>query len=402
MKNILIDKSIKLLPKEEMLEVKQNFKSLSIGIPKESSLQEKRVALTPESVELLVNSGHKVYVEKDAGNFSNFYNEEYIKYGAVITDKRDEIYNCDFVLKIEPPTASEINFLSEKNVIISALQLNMHKKSFFDSINKKNITAVSFEYLQDNEGKNSIVRSMSEIAGNTSVLIASECLSNINGGKGILLGGISGVISTNVVILGAGTVAEFAARSAAGLGANITIFDNSITKLKRLQNNLNIRVNTSSYTSRSLMKSLMRADVVIGASSSHNYKQNGIYVSSDMVKMMKKGSVIVDVSIDQGGCFETSKITNHKSPTFEKFGVVHYCVPNIPSRVSRTASISISQVLTNLLIKIGKSGGVINYMKNNKGFRNGVFSYDGFTTNKYISEKFGLVYKDLGLIMPSF
>ena len=402
MKNILIDKSIKLLPKEEMLEVKQNFKSLSIGIPKESSLQEKRVALTPESVELLINSGHKVYVEKDAGNFSNFYNEEYIKYGAVITDKRDEIYNCDFVLKIEPPTASEINFLSEKNVIISALQLNMHKKSFFDSINKKNITAVSFEYLQDNEGKNSIVRSMSEIAGNTSVLIASECLSNINGGKGILLGGISGVISTNVVILGAGTVAEFAARSAAGLGANITILDNSITKLKRLQNNLNIRVNTSSYTSRSLMKSLMRADVVIGASSSHNYKQNGIYVSSDMVKMMKKGSVIVDVSIDQGGCFETSKITNHKSPTFEKFGVIHYCVPNIPSRVSRTASISISQVLTNLLIKIGKSGGVINYMKNNKGFRSGVFSYDGFTTNKYISEKFGLVYKDLGLIMPSF
>tara|TARA_X000000950_G_scaffold47209_1_gene54504 strand:+ start:63498 stop:64706 length:1209 start_codon:yes stop_codon:yes gene_type:complete len=402
MKNILIDKSIKLLPNEEMLEVKQNFKSLSVGIPKESSLQEKRVALTPESVELLVNSGHKVYVEKDAGNFSNFYNEEYIKYGAVITDKRDEIYSCDFVLKIEPPTVSEINFLSEKNVIISALQLNIHKKSFFDSINKKNITAVSFEYLQDNEGKNSIVRSMSEIAGNTSVLIASECLSNINGGKGILLGGISGVISTNVVILGAGTVAEFAARSAAGLGANITIFDNSITKLKRLQNNLNTRVNTSSYTSRSLMKSLMRADVVIGASSSHNYKKYGIYVSSDMVKMMKKGSVIVDVSIDQGGCFETSKITNHKSPTFEKFGVIHYCVPNIPSRVSRTASISISQVLTNLLITIGKSGGVTNYMKNNKGFRCGVFSYNGFTTNKYISEKFGLIYKDLGLIMPSF
>ena len=402
MKNILIDKSIKLLPNEEMLEVKQNFKSLSVGIPKESSLQEKRVALTPESVELLVNSGHKVYVEKDAGNFSNFYNEEYIKYGAVITDKRDEIYCCDFVLKIEPPTASEINFLSEKNVIISALQLNIHKKSFFDSINKKNITAVSFEYLQDNEGKNSIVRSMSEIAGNTSVLIASECLSNINGGKGILLGGISGVISTNVVILGAGTVAEFAARSAAGLGANITIFDNSITKLKRLQNNLNTRVNTSSYSSRSLMKSLMRADVVIGASSSHNYKKNGIYVSSDMVKMMKKGSVIVDVSIDQGGCFETSKITNHKLPIFEKFGVIHYCVPNIPSRVSRTASISISQVLTNLLITIGKSGGVTNYMKNNKGFRSGVFSYNGFTTNKYISEKFGLIYKDLGLIMPSF
>lgn len=402
MKNILIDKSIKLLPKEEMLEVGQNFKSLSIGIPKESSLQEKRVALTPESVELLINCGHKVYVEKDAGNFSNFCNEEYIKYGAVVTEKRDEIYRCDFVLKIEPPTESEINFLSEKNVIISALQLNIHKKSFFDSINKKNITAVSFEYLRDNEGKNSIVRSMSEIAGNTSVLIASECLSNINGGKGILLGGISGVISTNVVILGAGTVAEFAARSAAGLGANITIFDNSITKLKRLQNNLNIRVNTSSYTSRSLMKSLMRADVVIGASSSHNYKQNGIYVSIDMVKMMKKGSVIVDVSIDQGGCFETSRITDHKSPTFEKFGVIHYCVPNIPSRVSRTASISISQVLTNLLITIGKSGGVTNYMKNNKGFRSGVFSYSGFTTNEFISEKFGLDYKDLGLIMPSF
>ena len=240
MKNILIDKSIKLLPKEEMLEVKQNFKSLSIGIPKEFSLQEKRVALTPESVELLISCGHKVYVEKDAGKFSNFQNDEYIKYGAVITEKRDEIYSCDFVLKIEPPTEDEINFLSEKNVIISALQLNIHKKSFFDSINKKNITALSFEYLKDNEGKNSIVRSMSEIAGNTSVLIASECLSNINGGKGILLGGISGVISTNVVILGAGTVAEFAARSAAGLGANITIFDNSITKLKRLQNNLNI------------------------------------------------------------------------------------------------------------------------------------------------------------------
>ena len=187
-----------------MLEVKQNFKSLSIGIPKESSTR-KRVALTPESVELLINSGHKVYVEKDAGKFSNFFDDEYTKYGAVITEK-DEIYSCDFVLKIEPPTENEINFLSEKNVIISALQLNIHKKSFFDSINKKNITALSFEYLQDNEGKNSIVRSMSEIAGNTSVLIASECLSNISGGKGILLGGIFRVISTNVVILGAGTV----------------------------------------------------------------------------------------------------------------------------------------------------------------------------------------------------
>ena len=402
MKNIAIDKSISLLPKEEMLEIKKNHKSLTIGVLKESSHQEKRVAITPESVELLTKNGHKIYIEQDAGLYSNFDDKEFIKYGAIICQKKSQIYDCDIILKIEPPTKEEIKYLSVKNTIISALQLNINSKSFFDLINQKKIIAASFEYLEDREGNNPIVRSMSEIAGNTSIMIASEYLSNINGGKGILLGGITGVLSTNVVIIGAGTVAEFAARTAAGLGANIFIFDSSITKLKRLQNNINVKVNTSSYTSRSLTKALMRADVVIGAISSQDQKNSGIRVSSDMVKLMKKGSVIVDVSIDQGGCFETSNITSHKSPVFERYGVIHYCVPNIPSRVSRTASISISQFLSNMIIAIGNYGGIDNFIRSNKSFRKGIYSYNGFTTNKIIAEKFNLKYKDLGLIMPLY
>tara|TARA_X000000368_G_scaffold264412_1_gene209358 strand:+ start:4192 stop:5397 length:1206 start_codon:yes stop_codon:yes gene_type:complete len=392
--------SLGLMPKEEMLEVKPNFKQLQIGIPKESSFQENRVSLTPESVALLVANGHSVIIEKGAGVASSFTDKQYSDKGANIAYSKEEVFKADFILKIEPPTNSELNMMQSGQVLISALQMSTQSKSYFKTLIKKEVSAFGFEFIKDNQGKLPIVRSMSEIAGNTSLLIAGEYLSNINDGKGLMLGGISGLIPTNVVIIGAGTVGEYACRTALGLGATVIVFDNSVSKLRRLQDNINQRVSTSWFQPKVLMKSLKRADVVISALQVGNGKVPCV-VSEDMVMEMKKGAVVIDVSIDQGGTFETSEITTHKKPTFIKHDVVHYCVPNIASRVSRTASIAISNILTPVLLSIAEEGGVENTIRQHECLRNGVYVFEGHVTNQMLSRNFKLPFKDLDLIMST-
>ena len=392
--------SFGLLAKEEMLEVKPDFKKLEIGIPKEISFQENRVSLTPDSVALLIKNGHRVIIEEGAGNASNFSDKEYSDNGAEITLSKEEVFKAQFILKIEPPIKSEIEMMCNNQILISALQVSTQSVDYFTMLNKKNISAFAFEYIQDKQAKLPIVRSMSEIAGNTSLLIASEYLSNINNGKGLILGGISGLLPTSVVIIGAGTVGEYACRTALGLGASVIIFDNSVSKLRRLQNNINQKVSTSILQPKVLWKALKRADIVISALQINEGKIAYI-VSENMVIDMKKGAVVIDVSIDQGGTFETSKITNHKEPTYIKHDVIHYCVPNIASRVSRTASMAISNILTPILLIIAEEGGIENTIKKHENLRNGVYSFNGTLTNEILSNNFSLPYKDLNLIMST-
>lgn len=390
--------SLGIMPKEEMLEVMPDFQKLTIGMPKESSFQENRVSLTPDSVGLLVANGHEVIIEKNVGLASNFTDKEYTEKGAILAYNKNEIFKAKFILKIEPPTDKELDLMSLGHNLISAVQMSTQKSSYFNTLKKKCITSFGFEFIKDTHGKLPFVRVMSEIAGNTSTLIASEYLSTVHNGKGLMLGGISGLLPTNVVIIGAGTVGEYACRSSIGLGASVTIFDNSITKLRRLQNNVNNRVSTSTLQPKILMKSLRRADVVIVAMQIGDGRVPCV-VSTDMVKQMKHGAIVIDVSIDQGGGFETSELTSHKNPVFTKHDVIHYCVPNIASRVSRTASMAISNLLTPILLRIGEEGGVENTIRKVDCLREGVYIFNNNLTNKVLSNNFEIPFVDLDLIM---
>ena len=387
-----------LMPQEEMLEVKKNFQSLYIGIPKEISYQENRVSLSPDAVALLVSNGHKIVIEKGAGVNANFSDEDYSDSGATIAYNIKDIYKAHIILKIEPPTNAEIKMMHKGQTLISALQLTTINEKYINLLLKSEITALAYEYIKDENGILSLIRSISEIAGNTAILIAAEYLSNVNSGKGLMLGGVSGISPTEIVVLGAGTVGEFACRTALGLGASVRVFDSSITKLRRLQEIISQRVSTSILQPKALQKALMRADVVIGALRADEGRTPCV-VSEEMVKKMKSGAVIVDVSIDQGGCFESSAVTDHKNPTFRKFDVVHYCVPNISSRVSRTATFAISNILAPTLLNIGIAGGVEDFLKMDDGLRSGVYVFRGMLTNAVLGRMFDLPYKNLNLIM---
>ena len=388
-----------LLPKEEMLEVQQKKGSLYIGIPKETSFQERRVALVPETVSLLVAHGHEVKVESKAGEGANFSDNDYSEAGAQICKSRKEIYECNIVFKVTPPSNDEVDLMPGHQTFISALQISIQPKEVLTKLINKKITAIAWDYIKDEEGVFSVVRTVGEIAGNTSILIAGELISSFSSGKGMMLGGIAGVQPTEVVIIGAGTVGEFATRAALGLGASVKVFDNRLSKLRRLQNDIGQRVYTSIIQPKVLAKAIKRADIVIGALRS-SAGRTPCVVTELMIQEMKPGSVIVDVSIDQGGCFETSRVTNHDDPTFVKHGVTHYCVPNIASRVSRTASFAISNIFSPLLLEMGEKGGVVDLIRSHAGFRNGVYIYKGILTNEVLGKVFNLKYKDIHLILP--
>lgn len=396
LKNLIKEGS--LLPMEEMLEIRRKKGSLFIGIPKEVLFQEHRVALVPEAISLLVANGHRVRMETKCGEASNFSDREYSEAGAEICHAREDVFKCDIILKVAPPTEEEVDMMSGGQTLISALQLSVQPKVILQKLMQKKITAIAWDYIQDEEGVYPVVRTMGEIAGTTSILIAAELLSNFEHGKGIMLGGIAGVQPTEVVVIGAGTVGEFAVRSALGLGASVKVFDSSLSKLRRLQNNIGVRIFTSVLQPKVLAKSIMRADVVIGAVRAPLGRTPCI-VTEEMVMEMKAGSVIVDVSIDQGGCFETSQITNHEKPTFTKHDVIHYCVPNIASRVSRTASFALSNIFSPILLDMGDQGGCRDLIKNDLGFRTGVYMYKGTLTSEVLGKVFDLKYKNIELLM---
>jgi len=385
---------------EEKLDVKPKGESLFIGIPTETSFNENRIPLTPEAVSVLIANGHEVVIESKAGMGSNYSDNDYSEAGAKIIYDKKEIFNCNVIVKSAPVSEEDCEFLKPNTNIISPIHMAIMKKSILEKMMAKKVTAISFENLKDDSGHNPIVRSMSEIAGSAVMLIAGQYLSNANNGKGVLVGGISGIPPTKVIIIGAGIVGEYAARTALALGANVKVFDNSIYRLKRLQNNIGVRMWTSVIEPKILSKQLKTCDVAIGALSGAAGR-TPVVVSEDMVSNMRAGAVIVDVSIDHGGCFETSAVTSHEKPIFSKYDVIHYCVPNIPSGFARTASQAISNVLMPLLLETGQDGGIDNIVWNKINVRSGIYLFKGSLTNFYLSERFDLKYTDLNLLIAS-
>lgn len=389
-----------LLPQEEMLAIGSKKDKLSIGIPKETTYQECRVALNPEAVQFLVSNGHHIIVEAGAGKHSRYEDVDYSEAGAEIAYDKQKVFKANLILKVAPPADDEIEMMPGNQTLISALQLTLQPKKTLVSLMQKKITAIAWDYIQDEHAIFPVVRAMGEIAGNTSVLIASELLSDFKTGKGIMMGGVAGVQPSEVVILGAGTVGEYACRNALGLGASVKVFDSSISKLRRLHNDVGNRVYTSVIQPKLLSKAIQRADVVIGAIRAP-YGRTPCVVTEEMVKSMKPGSVIVDVSIDQGGCFETSRITNHDKPTYTVHDVIHYCVPNIASRVSRTASIALSNIFSPILLDIGDVGGCKGMILKNHGFRSGVYIYQGQLTSQILGKVFDLPYKNIEWLLAA-
>jgi len=385
-----------LLPQAEMLEVARKKGKFVIGIPKETHFQENRVSLTPDAVASLTANGHRFIIETGAGKGANYTDTDYSEAGAKIAKNNKEVFECSMVLKVEPPSISEIDLMLPQTVLFSALQLKTQNKKYFEALAKKRITAFAFDYIKDDQGYFPIVKSLSEIAGIASIHIASELMSNAHQGNGLLFGNINGVPPTNVVIFGAGGVGEFAARTALGMGAIVRVFDNSITKLRNLQQVLGANIYTSTLQPKTIEKSIRRCDVAIGAL--RGKSRSPIVVTESMVEKMKEGAVIVDVSIDRGGCFETSELTNHKKPTFIKHGVIHYCVPNIPSRYARTASVSISNIFSPFLQNIAEEGGFEQVIRYDKGLQAGMYLYNGILTNRTVADWFDIPFRDSGLL----
>lgn len=386
-----------LLPQEETLELLKQKGELLIGIPKESQHQEKRICLTPDAINAITAHGHRVLMECGAGEGANFSDLEYTNAGAEMTRDTKKVFTCPLVLKVEPPTLAEIQLLNPQATIISALQIKTQTRNYFEQLAKKRVTAIAFEYIRDDDGKYPAVRSLSEIAGIASVLIAAEIMARGEGGNGLMFGNISGVPPVEVVILGAGTVGQYAARSALGLGASVKVFDNSLTKLRNIQSSLKQTVYTSTLQPKNLLKSLKRCDVAIGALRGLN--RAPVVVTRTMVESMKKRAVIIDVSIDMGGCFETSELTTHENPIMEKYGVLHYGVPNIPARYPKTSSVSISNIFTPYLLKIGEDGGLENSLRFDKGLRNGLYMYHGILTNRTVGEWFDMKFSDINFLI---
>ena len=382
-----------LIPQEERLAVVTEQKTLKIGLPKERVFQERRICLTPDDVAVLVANGHQLLIEAGAGDEANFSDKDYSEAGAEIIYDTREVFSCPIVLKVEPPTYEEIDYLNHKATLISGLQINTQDKAYFEALAEKQITALAFEHIKDEEDNYPIHESISEITGIASVLIAAELISE----RGrLLFGNITGVPPIEVVLLGANEVTEAAAKTALGLGANVKIFAKSLTKLKEIKRHLPASVYTSVLQPKLLKKALMRCNVLIGAMRGET--RSPIVVSEDMVQLMKKGAVIVDTSIGTGGCIETIQVTTLDNPTYIKHNVLHYGVPNLPSRYARTASFSLSNIVMPYLLKIGEEGGIENTLQIDKGLRNGLYLYHGILTDTTISKWFGIPCKPLHLL----
>lgn len=385
---------------EQALAIRPKGQKLFLGIPKESSGEENRIALVPSNVSALIGHGHRIVIQSGAGLRAHYPDHAYAEAGADIVRSEEEVYRAEMILKTSPPTMKELEWMHPNQVLFSPLHLPMVERNFLELLRSKRVIALAMEYIQDDSGAFPVVRIMSEIAGISVILTAAELLSKSTKGTGMLLGGISGVPPARVVILGAGVVAEYAARAAIGLGAEVRVFDNNIYKLMRLKHHIGQQIYTSALDPNVLEQELVEADVAIGAIHSKSGR-TPVIVSEEMVSKMKEGAVVIDVSIDQGGCFATSMLTSHSKPSFIKHGVIHYCVPNIPSRVGKTASASISNILTPILLRMEAAHGIEALLYQNPGLRNGVYAYKGCITNTYLGEKFNLKITDLDLLMAS-
>jgi len=389
------------MPKEEQLDTAVKRKKISIGIASDKKNDEKRVALTPEAVNILVENGNEVIVQKGAGSGANYSDKDYAENGAMITESLARVFSAEAVIKVAPFTLHEVDYLKGNQIVMSFLNVLQLSEETLAKLIRKKVTAIALEKIRDNNGVMPVMESMSEISGVTSILVASDYLSNHHGGKGVLLGGITGVTPTEVVIIGANTAGEYAARAALGLGSQVKIFDQSLHNLRRFQNLINQRLQTSVFHPQVLKKALKSADVLIGAVELEDLRP-WYYITEDMVKTMKKGSVIIDLSIDRGGCIETTECRVLRDPVYEKHGVIHFSAWNLPSRMARTASIALSNIFNPLFQEIAEAGGIIQLLRNDRGMRNGVYLFNGILTNETLGQKFGAISKDLDLLISAF
>lgn len=391
----------KLFPEESLLREIASQPRLSIGIPKENADIETRLALTPEAVAIVTEEGHNVYVERGAGEPMSYSDLQYSEAGAFIVDSAADVFSADIVLKISPPTLKELDMMQNGSSIFSMLQLSNMSTKAIKLIMKKKMNAIAYELIKDQQKAFPVMTSISEIEGITAIGVAAELMSSEGGGKGLLLGGIAGISPTEVLILGAGITGTVAARSALALGAQVKIFDHDINKLRKVQHYLGQQVFTSVIHPTVLFKALTSADAVIGNLRYINDSER-FMVSEELIKTMKPGAIIIDLSIDQGGCFETSECRTLKSPTYEKFGITHYCVPNISARVARTSSMALSNIFAPILLKIGNSGSVKQAIAESSGFRNGAYVYGGTLVNKLMGDYFDINSNDIGLLLARY
>lgn len=389
-----------LLPAEEKLEVKKKNQQISIGLPANIKKDEHCITLTPQAVEILVNAGYEVFIETFAGEKARYTDVEYSDAGAIITKNKADIFQCDYILKVAPFCGQEIDMMKGNQVIFSMLHINSQNTELMKKLQKKKITAIAYEYMKDEHDGFPVMQSFNEISGIVAMNVAAELLSYSSTGKGALLGGIPGISPASVVILGTETAAEYATKAALGVGAKVKIFDNSVGKLRAFEQKFNQNIFTSLYYPRVLEKAVSSADVIIGAQPFNKVPQYTL--STDYVQKMKKGSIIIDLNASQGGCFETTKCTSLSNPTYIHEGVIHYCVPNIAAKVSRTSTIALSNIFSSILLEIGEIGGISHYIKTFKGFRESIYYYNGILTNKDIGRKFHLPTKDLDLLMAAF
>ncbi|MRR19600.1 alanine dehydrogenase [bacterium] len=389
------------MPREELIEKAVGRRQMSVGMPHDVHDDEKRIALTPEAVKILTDAGHEVYMETGAGEDAGFTDREYSENGAIVADTSQHIYSCDIVIKIAPFTQKEASMLRGNQIVISFMNAATMGEETLSQMMRRRVTALASERIKDSDGMFPVLESMSEISGITSVLLASEYLSTTSGGKGVMLGGVTGVTPTEVIIIGANTAGEYAARAALGLGAIVRVFDTSVHRLRNFQNLLGQRLYTSTFHPQVLQKALKSADVLIGAVS-NDILMPWFYVTEEMVQGMKRGSVIVDLSVDTGGCVETAEPRAIKDPIYEKHGVIHYSAWNLPSRVPKTASIALSNVFRPLMQEIADAGGITPMLKFNNGLRDGVYVYNGILTNEVLGQKFGILSKDINLLLAAF
>ncbi len=382
-----------LIPKEEKLEIIKKGKKFSIGIPKETCLNERRICITPDAVQVLVSFGHDIFIESGAGLGSFFTDVQFSEAGAKIVHTPGEAFNKDLVLKINPPTEEEVDMLTPCSYLISALQINLRDKSYFLKLAEKKVNAIAFEFILDDYKQLALVRLIGEIAGTISVLLASELLALSNG---LMLGGITGVRPTEVVVIGAGIVGEFATKAATGLGASVKVFDNSLSKLRRLHTLVDNRVPTSIIDPKELTKSLRRADVVIAALPRLNMTP---VITEEMVQKMKKGSVIIDVTIDNGKAIETSELTTQENPYVVKHGVIHAGVPNLTSKMPRTTTKAISNFFLSYLLDYDLEGGFDTMLIKKTEVKDSLYMYKGRHTKKMICDRFDLPYHDINLLI---
>lgn len=390
-----------LFPEESLLREIARQPRLSIGLPCENPRTETRLALTPEGVAIVVEEGHTVLVQRGAGIPMSYSDLQYSEAGALIVDNEAEVFGTDIVLKIAPPTTDQLMLMKNGKSVFSMLQLSDLNAETIRLMISKKLNAVAYELIKDEQKAFPVVNTISEIEGNTAIAVASELMSNASGGKGILLGGVAGVSPTEVVILGAGLAGTVAARSALALGAQVKIFDHDINKLRKIQHYLGQQVFTSVIHPAVLFRALSSADAVIGNLRYINGSER-FMVSEELVKTMKPGAIIIDLSVDQGGCFETSECRTIQNPVFEKYGILHYCVPNISARVGRTSSMALSNIFAPILLKISNSGGVKSAICESTGFRNGVYVYGGILVNRLIANYFGLKSNDIGLFIAGY